>query len=151
MYEITIYEEAERPVVAQRIQTSMMQMKDNWPRFAEEVVKQGIAPAGWGITEFFVQGEFDPNNVDCELMLPVMGPIQPAEPLKAKVIPAGKVASIIHRGPHDTIGKAYEELMAYIGQQGLKPIAHSREYYLRCPHNTTDPEGLVTEIQIPVE
>jgi len=151
MSRVVIYEEAERPVVAQRFKTTVMQLKDNWPAFAGEIIKQGIAPGGWGIAEYFCQGEFDPNNVDCELMMPVMGPIQPAEPLKAKVIPAGKVASIIHRGPHEGIGKAYEELMVYIGQQGLKPIGNAREYYLRCPHTTADPEGLVTEIHIPVE
>jgi len=150
MCEIVVYEDAERKVVAQRFRTSIEEIGPNWPKFAEEVYRQGIFPSGWGIAEYFCHGEFDPKDVDSELMVPVVGDIAPRKPLTARTLPAVKVASIIHRGAHENIGKSYEALMKWIAENGLKPVGDAREHYLRCPHTTPVPAGYVTEIQIPV-
>lgn len=151
MCKIVIYEDAERQVVAKRFRTPLAEKGKNWPEFAQEVRSQNILSVSWGIEEHFYHGEFNPDDVEYELMLPVAGEIQPAAPLKARILPAAKVASIIHRGPFDELDKAYDRLFKWIEEQGLKIAGNVRVVHLRCPHNTPEPAGYVTEIQVPVE
>ncbi len=150
MCEIVVYVDAERKVVAQRFRSSFAEIALNWRKFAQEVYRQGIVPSGWGIAEYFSHGEFDPNDIDYELMLPVIDNILVKKPLTTRFLPSVKVASIIHRGAHEEIGKSYEILMNWIAENDLKPVGNAREHYLRCPHTTPVPEGYITEIQIPV-
>lgn len=144
------YNEQERWVVAMRFKGAISRTSENWQRFAREVHNQEIPVSGWGISAYITEGEFDPNDVEYELMFPIEGEAHAEPPLKIKKLPAGEVASIIHRGPFDGIGAAYDTLFKWINQQGLSPAGYAREVHLRCPHNTTDPKGLVTEIQVPV-
>jgi len=113
------------------------------------IIRKYPSPAGES-SAYITEGEFDPNDVEYELMFPIEGEAHAEPPLKIKKLPAGEVASIIHRGPFDGIGAAYDTLFKWINQQGLSPAGYAREVHLRCPHNTTDPKGLVTEIQVPV-
>lgn len=151
MYNIIVYREKARLVVAQYFRSSAQKIGPNWPKFAEEVMKQGISPVGWGITEYYTGGEWNPNDIEYELCMPVMGDIDPIEPLKARTLEGGKVASAIYRGSYDKICSAYDELFKWIEEQGLEIIGNIREIHLRCPHNTDDPSGLVTEIQMLVK
>jgi len=150
MCDIIVYQEKARPVVAKRFRSSAPEIGPNWPKFAGEVVEQGIFPVGWGITEYFCEGEWNPEDVEYELCMPVMGEISPSEPLKAKTLDGCKVVSAIYRGSYDKIGPAYDEIFKWIEEQGLEIVGNIREIHLRCPHNTDDPAGFVTEIQIPV-
>ena len=150
MCDVVLYGDAERVVVTQRFRTPLTQIKENWQKFAQEVRRQNIFPAGWGITEYFCQGEFNPDDVDYELMLPVALDINVQAPLGTRKLEAVTVASIIHRGLLDKIGGTYDKLFNWIDKQGLQVVGNVREVYLRCPHTTLDPAGFVTEIQVPV-
>ena len=151
MCEIAIYTENERNVVTQRFRTPASQIGPNWPKFADEVRKQNVFISGWGIAEYHVPGEYNPDDVDYELMLPVMGEISPSAPLAAKKLEAAKVASILHRGEHETMCETYDKLFKWIAEQGLQVAGNVREVYLRCPHTNNDPAGYVTEILVPVK
>lgn len=151
MCDIVVYNDMERNVVSMRFRTPIEKVGESWVTFAREVSRQGIHPTGCGIAEYFVEGEFNPNDVEYVLMLPVEGDVTPYGELKTGKIPAGKVASIIHRGEYNTIGKAYEDLYEWIVENGMQATGNCREIYLRCPHNTPDPNGFVTEVQVPVK
>ncbi len=151
MCEIIIYNENERTVVTQRFRTPASQIGPNWPKFADEVRRQNVFTSGWGIAEYHCSGGYNPEDVDYELMLPVMGEIEPLSPLNIKKLDAAKVASILHRGEHETMGESYDKLFKWIGEQGLQVAGNVREVYLRCPHTNNDPAGYVTEILVPVK
>ncbi len=151
MCEIAIYEDRGRKVVAKRFRTPDSERGKNWPVFAEEVRKAGFHPSGWGIVEYFVEGEWNPDDVEYDLILPIEDEIEAEPPLKIRELKPRKVVSIIHRGSFDGLGEAYEELFAYIEENGLKVNGNLRMFHLRCPHNTATPEGYVTEIQVPIE
>ena len=151
MCDAVVYEDAERAVVAIRLKTPPAQIGENWPKFAKEArKKQNIHTDGWGIQELL--GDVGPGGeIEYELMLPVTGDIQPAPPLHARTLPRTKVASILFRGPLSETGRHHEKLAGWIEQQGLQISGNTRVVHLRCPHNTPEPAGYVTEIQIPVE
>ena len=151
MCDIVIYEEPERSMVAICLRTPPEQIGKNWPVFAKEVrEKQNIRTDGWGVEEH-VTTVNDSGELDYELMLPVIGEIQPDPPLFARTLPQVKVASILYRGSLTQTGGYGKKLMDWIDQQGLKVCGNMRVVHLRCPHNTSDAKGYVTEIQVPVE
>lgn len=151
MCDIVIYEEHERSMVAIRLKNAPDKIGKNWPVFAEQVrEKQNIRTDGWGIEEHFSTVK-DSGEIDYELMLPVIGEIQPDPPLFVRTLPRTKVASILYRGSLTQTGEYCKKLMDWIDQQGLKVCGNMRVVHLRCPHNTADAKGYVTEIQIPIE
>lgn len=151
MCDIVIYEEPERSMVAIRLKTPPEEIGKNWPVFAKQVrEKQNIRTDGWGIEEHFttVKGS---GEIDYELMLPVINEIQPDPPLFARILPRAKVASILYRGTLNQTGEHRKKLMNWVDQQGLKVCGNMRVVHLRCPHNTSDAKGYVTELQVPIE
>ncbi|MBN2543590.1 GyrI-like domain-containing protein [bacterium] len=147
---IIIYIEVERKVVAIKGKSNLDGRSKLWPQFAAEIRKQGVNADGWGITEFIDRGEFEHDISEYELMMPVVGDISPEAPLFAKTIPGGKVAAVLHRGPFNEIGRVHREIQIWVQQHGFQVGGRTREYHLRCPHNTSDEKGYVTEIQVPI-
>lgn len=64
--------------------------------------------------------------------------------------PAGRCVSVRFRGSHKEAPAYYEQLMAYIKEQGLSIHGFSREITLIDEGITDDPSKFVTEIRIPV-
>jgi len=61
-----------------------------------------------------------------------------------------QMACVIHHGSYDSIGQAYNAVMAWIDQNGYRITDHDREVYLQGP-GQGEPASWVTEIQLPVE
>jgi effector-binding domain-containing protein len=64
-------------------------------------------------------------------------------------LPSVKVASVLHRGPMNTIETTYEALVRWIEDRGHKLAGHSRELYLQW--DAVHPERNVTQLQMPIE
>jgi len=98
--------------------------------------------------------EFSPESIDVELVCPVppgvKGPLPtPAgRTLESRTVPGGEVAVIVHVGPYETVGDAYQALAQWIGQHGYRMSGPPCEIYLTSP---MDPGPPVTEIRWPVE
>jgi effector-binding domain-containing protein len=88
--------------------------------------------------------EHDP---DMEATAYLEAPVPEGGRVKVYTLPGGTVASTIHRGAYEGLGKAYEALMTWIEAGGYKCVGESRELYL---HMGETAEGHVTEVQIPV-
>lgn len=63
-------------------------------------------------------------------------------------LPVIEVASVVHRGPMDTIVPAYEALARWIENSGYHPVGRSRELYHEW--HDEDPTRHVTELQLPI-
>ncbi len=65
-------------------------------------------------------------------------------------IPGGPVAAVIHKGPYDEMGPAYEALAIWIADHGHEIVGPTREIYVNHPDDVTPAEPL-TELQWPID
>jgi DNA-binding transcriptional MerR regulator len=78
--------------------------------------------------------------------------IKKLEPMKVGELPGvEEAASLIYKGPYETISQAYQALMAWCEANGYELAGPDREVYLTSPEKTTDPSDYITELQQPVK
>lgn len=98
--------------------------------------------------------EFSPESIDVELIYPVASAAKGAlatpggRTLGPRAVPGGEAAVIVHVGPYDTLGEAYQALADWVGEHGYRPSGPPQEVYLTSPAEAGPP---VTEIRMPVE
>ena len=113
----------------------------------------GATPAGAPLVVYH-DPEFSPESIDTEIVYPVAagvtGPLSTpgGRTLEPRTVSGGEVAVIVHVGPYETLGEAYQALAGWIGQHGYRVSGPPREIYLSSPQ---DPGPPVTEIRFPVE
>jgi effector-binding domain-containing protein len=88
----------------------------------------------------------DPFEV--EICAPVARALDAAPGWEVQELPAGMFATLLHVGPYDTVGAAYETLMAWLGAHELAVIGPPREVYLS--DGDTPPEQIRTIVEFPV-
>ena len=111
------------------------------------VAAQGVAPAG---PLFSYHPRIDPEVFDFEVGVPVAAPVAPAGRVEPGALPAAKVARAIYRGPYEGLGPAWEELDAWMRQNGHTPAPGIWECYLAGPESGADPAHWQTELNHPV-
>ena len=95
--------------------------------------------------------EPDINDMFVVVAVPVTGKISVTDPdIEIRNLPAVSVLSLVHKGPYESIGIAYQKLMEYANAQGIELTGPFRELYLNNPQETT-PENIMTEIQAPIK
>ncbi len=106
--------------------------------------------------------DFREENVDIEVSIPIVGVIEAPEPVCIHTLPAVRVASIIHHGADEDLGRTYWRLIVWILSHGFRVHVPTRWVYLRyvdaglpVPASmkhmlTKDPEDAITEIQLPI-
>lgn len=94
--------------------------------------------------------EFKESNPDVEVAIPIEGGLPEGVPAKARELPGGEMACLIHKGPYETIGESYNALMAWLEPNGMRITGPVRESYIHGPGDSQNPAEYVTEIQIPV-
>ena len=88
-------------------------------------------------------------------------PIETAVPISHKIPTSDRIwvyelpevetsACVVHQGSFNTIGKAYDTLIEWVGKHGYQIAGSTREVYLKYERDG-DPSQYVTEVQIPVE
>lgn len=63
-------------------------------------------------------------------------------------LPAGTFATMLHVGPYETVGSAYDTMTTWLGAHDLTVMGPPREVYLSEPG--TPPEQIRTVIEFPV-
>jgi effector-binding domain-containing protein len=86
--------------------------------------------------------------LDIEVCAPVGLATDPPPGWRLLELPAGTFVSLLHVGPYDTVGTAYDELTAWIGDHGLVATGPPREVYLSGPE--TPPAEIRTVVEFPV-
>jgi DNA-binding transcriptional MerR regulator len=112
----------------------------------------GIPPVGPPAVMYH-DPEFTGEDLDVELFIPVAqsvgGPVPtPAgRELTKQTLCGGTVARLVHVGPYETIGEAYQTLAGWIGEHGHAFAGPPQELYLSDPAEGGPP---VTEIRWPI-
>jgi effector-binding domain-containing protein len=97
--------------------------------------------------------EYREKDVDAEVAFPIVpGSLKGNERITIRELPGLETAaSVVHQGPYETVGPAYDALTAWIEANGYRITGPDREIYLNNSTHTKNPAEFVTEIQYPVE
>ena len=90
----------------------------------------------------------DDEPFDIEVCAPISRAIDPPGGWLVQELPAGSFASLLHVGPYDTLGVAYETLTNWVHAHELIIAGPPREVYLSEPG--TPPAEVNTVIEFPV-
>jgi effector-binding domain-containing protein len=74
------------------------------------------------------------DDMDVEIVMPIRERMEPPPGVEVRVLEGGTVASTIHRGRYDQVGRAYEALTAWVPAHGRDFGGPPREFYLNDPH-----------------
>jgi effector-binding domain-containing protein len=88
------------------------------------------------------------DPVEVEICAPIARAIDPPAGWRVQELPAGTFATLVHVGPYDSLGTAYETLTEWIGAHELVVAGPPREVYFSEPG--TPPEQVKTIIEFPV-
>jgi len=89
------------------------------------------------------------GNADIEVCVPLAAKIPESDEVKCYILPGGRNAWIVHKGPYEACGPAYERLFAWLEENGLKLTGPIREAYLNDPREVA-PEDILTIIHAPI-
>jgi len=152
MYEVTVKEVPEQPVLMVRRQTTMEGVGDAMGEAFDEIMgymgRAGIAWAGPPLCLY--SEEFDPETGgEMQVCLPVAPGTAGEGAVEAAVLPGGRMAGTMHRGPYDALGQAYAAVFGWIEEHGHRPAGPLRDVYLTDPEHTP-PEEYLTEVLWPI-
>jgi len=90
------------------------------------------------------------KGYDLEVCVPVTRAVETGE-IKSRLLEGGVMLSIVHRGPHSTLGEAWEALFDHVERNNIAVDGPGREVYLQvCEECTDDSAECVTELQVPL-
>jgi AraC family transcriptional regulator len=84
-----------------------------------------------------------------EVAWPVVEPVKDTKEIRAYVLPGGRMAHVVHRGPYATCEPTYLALFTWIEENGLTICGPIRESYPNDPREVS-PQEIVTDIYIPI-
>jgi len=90
------------------------------------------------------------EDFEMEVCMPVVGEGKGEGEIEYRVLPGGRALSTTHVGPYDSIGGAYQAILVYAKQNGIKLTGPCREIYLTDPNQVKSPAENVTEVLFPI-
>ena len=113
----------------------------------EVIAAQGVSPTG---PAFGLYRGVPDETIDVAVGFPTDRPIEPDGSAEAGEQPGGRVARVLYAGGFDGLGEAWQQLGAWIAEQGLTPSETYWEVYVTEPTPDMDPADLRTELNLPV-
>jgi effector-binding domain-containing protein len=108
---------------------------------------RGVDPAGPPFVIYHSEPVPD-LPLDIEVCAPIAAPTDAPAGCSVGYVPGGTFATLVHRGPYETISGAYEELAAWAGRHHRELVGPPRETYLSEPD--TRPADIRTIVEWPV-
>lgn len=119
-----------------------------YPRVAAAASAVGNPPVGPAVSLY----EGDPAaTFSIEIGFPVASPFKDHEGVVGSTLPGGRVAVLTHLGPYETLPSAWNRLMQFLDERGLRPGSHYGEVYVTEPTPTADPATMRTDIFVSLE
>ncbi len=84
-----------------------------------------------------------------EVAWPVSEPVKGTAEIPTYILPGGRMAHVIHKGPYEACEPTYLALFAWIEKRDLTICGPVREMYPNDPR-TVPPEEIITDIYVPV-
>ncbi|MDY6794963.1 MAG: GyrI-like domain-containing protein [Actinomycetota bacterium] len=152
-YQVELNEIAPQPVAEMRFVTSMQKIGEDigiaFQKIFAYLCETGENPVGPPFTLYFYEGEFDPDNIDMEVCIPVSRVLEGKGEVIGREVPGGIMASTMHFGPYIGLEPAYKAIDAWVKDNGYRYSGPAREVYLNDP-NQVDEKDLQTKILMQV-
>ena len=133
-HEITVVDLTEQPTAVVRDRAAPETISDVLGRSFGSVAR---AAAGQGrqITgpPFARDHTMDASGWELEAGFPVDAPVVADGPVEPSTLPACRAARLVHVGPYDTVGKAWNEASAWLSEHGYAATEAPWESYLDEP------------------
>jgi effector-binding domain-containing protein len=89
------------------------------------------------------------GTADIEIAWPVEGTAAGKGAIRRYILAGGTMAKLVHRGPYEACGPAYQRLFSWIDQNKKRIAGPIREVYPNDPREVA-PDEIMTEIYIPI-
>jgi effector-binding domain-containing protein len=136
-HEVTRVTSTARPTAVVAEATTWAAFPALWPRLLSEV--RALLGAGSGLNVMLYKDAVP--NVEVGVL--VESPFVPAGRVTASCLPAGEVATTVHRGPYQELDAAHTAVLDWCDAQGFEPAGVRWEIY---GHHNDDPAQCVTEV-----
>jgi effector-binding domain-containing protein len=112
------------------------------------VADAGVIPIGPPFVMYHLE-QSDPGvRWDMDVCVPISAPISASPQFDYMELAATRVVSLLHIGPYDTLGKAYDAIESYIADKELDVSGPPREFYLSPPD--VPPDEIQTLVERPI-
>lgn len=155
-----IIERPEQPYVAIRATTTMNGIESTAPRLFSEIwgwVSLKGVPTGCGAILKYNVIDME-RGLELEFCAPTIERIPAANNVISGVLPAGRYATLLYRGPYNGLYEANAALIGWGRENGIRwdseqtpggeRFACRMEIYLTDPQSEPDPAKWVTEVAI---
>ncbi|SDH48814.1 MerR family transcriptional regulator [Desulfosporosinus hippei] len=136
-------------VISRRAMTRMENVSVIIGKVFEDMYRMNLQPSGPVMTVYYDK-EFDAENTDLEVCIPVNNKVNVEKSDKLKVFKGGLTAYTKFVGPYSRLGEAYAKVMKWIEDNGYKNSGEPYDIYLTGPGATSNPDEFVTEVYFPV-
>lgn len=150
-YQFELIDEKEQPVLSMRARTSVGNLPQELGKaygaiiqYIGEIGERTDGPA------FAAYYNMDMEDLDVEMGFLVPKPIPGKDGIQANVIPAGKQAVYMYKGPYAEMEPVYNAMAAWIAENGYVPTGVSYEFYYNSPEEVPE-SGLLTKIIFPLK
>jgi len=127
------------------------EMQNGINTFMTQFFGQGLTPGGSAVSMYLNSpGTVKPEELKWAFGFVVSPEAAPKEPVKKMEVKKQLAVVYLHKGPYPNLPKAHEIARKFVKDNGYTINGPVYEKYLNNPMEVT-PEGLETEIIIPVE
>ncbi len=151
--EVETVELPDQPALCVRFRTSMEKVKEDIGRaygmIYARLGEAGGIPGGPPLA-LYPDMDMDPDDFEMEACAPMVSEVAGEGEVAFRVLPGGKFLQTMHRGPYETLEQTYEELFAYMKENGLELTGPPREAYLTDPEQVERPEDNLTQMLFPI-
>lgn len=150
-YTCEITEMPAQPVLSIRAHTRVEELPaflgQAYGMVMQYLAELGEAPAGAPFAAYF---NMNMQDLDIEAGFPVQRPLPGRGTVQAGEIPGGSQASVIHTGPYQDCGPAYETLTQFVQLNLREATGVAYEFYLNDPQEIT-PEQIQMQVVFPLK
>ena len=152
--EVTVKKTEPRTVAFVAMKGPYAKMGEAFATLFGWIAEKGYTPAGPPLGVFFnAPGQVADEELLWEVQCPIGGEVAPSGPdergLGVKRVEGAEVASTMHKGPFQEVGKTYAALAGWIMENGYEIAGPAEEVYLTEPGKAI-PEEFLTEVRFPV-
>lgn len=143
-----------RTVAYLEVRGPYAQMPEAYGRLYRWIDAEGLVPSGMPEAVYLTSpAEVPEEQAVWEVRGPIAGDVPPraavADCPGVKVLEPARVACLLHKGPYETIGPAYQHLLQWATENGYAMSGPPEEVYFSDPANVP-PEEYLTEVRFPV-
>ena len=151
LYQCELRDRPAQPTLAIRTRAAVQDLPrvlgPAWGAIMQYAGSLGVLPSG---APFVAYHNMDMQDLDIEIGFPFAQELAGQGNIQAGAIPGGKVATCMHIGPYDQVGRAYDALQKWLEANSYLPVGVAYEFYLNDPQ-TTPPSELLTQVVFPLQ